>query len=212
MGKKTAVPAVKPKAKPKTQASKAKSNPTSSTKKRKDPPRSPNPFEQPPDQGQASILTYAASASHSRPETPLSLQSEVVDTEDQKTSGTTANASQNHDIQLADVTALAYNIWNSGSDNFVSDLHDLCMRYDEDQISSLIGQCREHELFDAHCKSVIESAGLTDDEWVFGCGETGDPLEDLVEMLRWLTLRHASTTMDVAVAPSTSKDISYRCR
>ena len=223
----TAKSARKAAAKPKVQpvASKAKATPKAPPRKRKG-ALSPNPFDEPPDTTQCSTLTYTASSHRSDPETPSQLQPEVAQTEtkqrvEQKDSSSFAELSGNpkmsseksitmgSDIQLADVITSAYNLWNSRSDNWMSDLHDMCIKFDEQQFMSLIGQCTQHELFDAHCKSVIESADLDDNEWVFGCADSGDPLEDLVEMLRWLTLRHASTT--TAVAPSTNEDVSYPC-
>ena len=56
----------------------------------------------------------------------------------------------------------------------------------EDKISSLIGQCRDHPNFQEHVRAVRKEVFDNDDiPWTFG-DEEGDPASDLSEMIIWL--------------------------
>lgn len=211
----------KPKAKPKASvASQPQTMPSASSKKRAH--TDANPFDQPPDVGQSSILKFAKTANQENAAetdtatattTEASVSMDIERTADHDDNDkdiiTSTVPSDDGDFQPSHVPSTlpptggkthtidqmvetAFNHWKSQPSNWMSVLTDMCKALDEDTISLLIGQCRDHPLFTDHCASVRESSQLADDEWTFGDQDTGDPLEDLAEMIRWLALRRAT--------------------
>jgi len=56
---------------------------------------------------------------------------------------------------------------------------------DDNELQSLIEQCKNHRLFKNHVTYVLSTNGLEEEDWCFG-DPNGDPKEDLDCMLVWL--------------------------
>ena len=175
---------------------------TSGARSRKREHPNANPFDHPPDAGQSSIMKFAKGASQEHEQSPdltptatapiTAPSMGMVDGGVASGSGIdVAPDDQTIDTKLDQVVETAFNHWKSRPSNWMSDLDAMCRAFDDLTLMSLIGQCREHPLFSDHCKSVCESSHLDENEWTFGDQDTGKPMEDLVEMIRWLVLRHA---------------------
>ena len=213
--RKSTAPKPSPKNEPKATASRPSQPVTTSSgarSRKRDNPNA-NPFDLPPDAGQSSIMKFAKGAKHEHEQPPglttatapititapsmgmvdggvASGSGIDVDPDDQNIDTSIAPSAPN--IQSLDqVVETAFNHWKSRPSNWMSDLDAMCRAFDNLTFMSLIGQCREHPLFSDHCKSIRESAQLDENEWTFGDQDTGEPMEDLVEMIRWLVLRHA---------------------
>ena len=184
-----------------------------------------NPFDLPPDVGQASIMKFTQnqktqpSAVSPPNDAPVDHQVHVTDAKDiavehdpqdghmdlDKTviPEVYLNLSRGPHINLSEIvvttrekTTGPVSVWRPILGDFVR-----CLS--EDEVNLLVTQCKNHPQLDEHVKTILATCGITGEEWTFA-GPEGDVLEDVEEMIVWLVSEeHSNRVKSTPMTEST---------
>ena len=112
-------------------------------------------------------------------------------------------------INLLEIVRQAYMIgWQPRADpdeTWQMVVSKFLLSINDNELQSLIEQCKNHRLFNDHVMYVLSTNGLEEENWCFGDPE-GDPKEDLDGMIVWLAYEDTEIKPDAVQSGMT--DIS----